>query len=89
MPQKGTQGGWTRHSLEVDETKPLAYVVADHEEVRLEQAPTLRARRIVELESIVPLTQSYLKYEGLIDISEQLNSRSALELVSTLIYPPT
>ena len=54
--------------MEVDETKPLAYVVTDHDQVGLKEEPTLRAGRIVELESIVSLAESYLKYEWLIDI---------------------
>lgn len=45
----------THHSLEVDETQALAYIVADEDEVWPQKPPVLRTRRIIELQSILPL----------------------------------
>ena len=86
--EQGGLEGRTDHSLEVDKAKPLAYVVADHDQVRLEETPALGAGRIVELESIVSLAEAYFKYEGLIDILEKSYIGLSIQLVSTLAYPP-
>lgn len=44
----------THHSLEVDETQALAYIVADENEIWPEEPPVLGTRHIVELQSILP-----------------------------------
>jgi hypothetical protein len=94
------QGGWglleelyewawglrnsTYHVLEVDEAETLAYVVAEDDHVRAEQAPVLGAGRVVELEAVPALAAAHFEYEGLVHVPEEGDGAAAVEVLPAL-----
>ena len=74
----------TYHSGEIDETQSLAYVEADNNEVRLEQAPRLGARCVMEFEAVLALPGAYLKDVGLVHVLEEMDGNTAREVLAPL-----
>jgi hypothetical protein len=83
----GWMDGWgAYHPLEVDQAEPLAYVIADDDQVRSKELPVLGAAGIVELEAVLAFAGTDLKNEGLVDVSEEGDGGSALEVLAPLAY---
>lgn len=77
------------HPLEVDEAEPLAYVIANNDEVWAEEPPVLGARSIVELETILSLASADLENKRLVPVSQESQGGVGLEVLAPLAYPPT
>lgn len=78
----------THHSLHVYQAEPLADVIADDYQVRLEESPTLRAGSVVELEAVFALARPDFEYEGLVHVSEQVDGCWASEVMAALADSP-
>lgn len=57
-------------SLHVDETKPLADIVAEDNGIGFQEPPVVRARRIKELKAELLDTHFDLEDEGLVNVAE-------------------
>lgn len=68
---KNESAGSTYQSPHVDETEPLADVVAQYDQVRLEQSPVVGTVCIIELQAIWFIRQLNIENEWLINIPEQ------------------
>lgn len=74
--------------MHVYQTEPLADVIADDYQVRLEQSPALGAGCVVEFETIFSLAGAYLEYEGLIYIPEKGDGGLTGEVLAALADSP-
>jgi hypothetical protein len=82
------EGAATYHTLQVDETKPLAYVIADDDQVWSEESPALGAGSVVKLKTILSFAGADLKDKGLVQVPEQGDGSFAVEALTTLANPP-
>jgi hypothetical protein len=81
-------GPRTYHPLEVDEAEPLAYVIAEDDQVRSEKPPALGAGSVVELEPVLAFAGADLEDEGLVHVPEEVDGGLAIEALAALADPP-
>lgn len=68
MEDRGNGGLY--ESLQVDETQPLAYIVAENDDIRLQGLPVLGALGVVELEAVLHGVLADLEDVGLVHVPE-------------------
>lgn len=80
--------GDTHNALQIVQSEPVAYVIAEDDQVGPEEPPALGAGSVVKLKTVLSLAGADLKDKGLVHVPEEMDGRPAIEVLAPLAYPP-